>query len=274
MMSTVGLMTLRMFRNFKLAGMFRRGPSNLLFVLFFMAASSLVAGPIAWKVPPQPIPPEPAPAKKISTKDKDKKTVSTTKTDKSAAVTDKTALKDKVVSKEKPADKPVASKNYRLSPNDFVEVEVYQEPDLDTKTRVNEDGTISLPLVGPVKVGGLNALDAAKLITQKLSEDYLVNPQVTVNVTEFSKRQFVVMGSVKQPGVYGLPGNQSIDVLQAIASAGGSTNSPDMRHVTVQRRISGKEKLYRIDAKEMQSGGAEPFEVQAGDTITIGESVF
>jgi protein involved in polysaccharide export with SLBB domain len=174
------------------------------------------------------------------------------------------------------ADKKTVSetpKNYGISPNDLVEVIVYREPDLDTKARVNEDGTITLPLLGVIKIGSLSVTEAASLIKRELGAKYLVNPQVTVSIAEFSKRQFTVMGSVKQPGVYALPNNKSIDLLQALASAGGFTRMADMRRVTVRRQVNGVDEVIKVDAKQNQKEGEKLFLIQSGDTIHVYEKL-
>ncbi len=232
-------------------------------LVYSLFAASLMAGPIPTRTV-DTILPKTAPSARKTEK---------TPVKEGGAKEVKTPPKtEKSVQPEKAIEK--VPENYRISANDLLEISVYRESDLDTKARVNEDGTITFPLLGNLKIGGLSVTDATRLLTQKLGEDYLVNPQVTVNVIEFSKRQFTVLGSVRQPGVYSLPNNRTIDLLQAIASAGGFSRAADVRHVTVQRRINGKDVSHKVNAEEMQGGSVAPFEIQAGDTITVAESLF
>ncbi len=83
---------------------------------------------------------------------------------------------------------------YVLSPNDVVQVRVYQEDDLETKMRIGKDGTTSFPLIGVINLGGKTVAQAADLIRARLADGYLVNPQITVSVIEYAKRRFTVLG--------------------------------------------------------------------------------
>src|SRR4051812_12546573 len=89
---------------------------------------------------------------------------------------------------------PLVDGNYRLTPQDVVKVTVFREDELTTTARIAEDGTIKMPLIGTVKVGGRSVSEAASQIEVALEKDYLVHPQVSVSVTEFAKRRFTVMG--------------------------------------------------------------------------------
>ncbi|HWN93528.1 MAG TPA: polysaccharide biosynthesis/export family protein, partial [Methylomirabilota bacterium] len=128
-----------------------------------------------------------------------------------------------------------ARPDYVLVADDFVHVKVYQEDDLDAKVRISKDGTIVLALLGPVKVGGKTRESAARHVRDLLGEKYLVNPQVTLEVVEYSKRRFTVMGQVERRGTYHIPGDESVNLLQAISMAGGYNRLGTGRGVTVQR---------------------------------------
>ena len=164
---------------------------------------------------------------------------------------------------------------YLLSPNDLVEVEVYQELEMNTKARVGNDGTISMKFIESVKIGGCSVSEAAQRIRTKLAKGYFVNPQVTVNVLEFAKRRFTVLGQVIKGGTFDFPDNGTVDLLSAIGMAGGYTRIADPSKVTVKRRSGGKEEVFNLNAKKMAGDpAANRFEVQSGDTITVGESIF
>src|SRR6187431_1658948 len=104
--------------------------------------------------------------------------------------------------------------NYLLGANDFVEVTVFQEDDLATKARVGYDGTITVPLVGSVKIAGKSVDEAAQIIRARLAKGYLVNPQVNVSVTEFAKRLVTVLGEVQKGGTFEFPNQGPLDLLQ------------------------------------------------------------
>jgi polysaccharide export outer membrane protein len=165
--------------------------------------------------------------------------------------------------------------NYLLGPNDFVEVTVYQEEDLTTKARIGNDGTISVPLIGAVKIGGKSVDDAAQIIKAKLGKDYLVNPQVNVSVTEFSKRMVTVIGEVQKGGTFEFPNRGPLNLLQAIGLAGGYSRNANPKKVTIKRMVNGKEESVTVDAKAMaERTDIKIVDIVPGDTITVAESPF
>jgi polysaccharide export outer membrane protein len=154
-------------------------------------------------------------------------------------------------------------------------VKVYQESDLDAKVRISKDGSIVLPLLGQVAVGGKTREDAAKMIRDLLAEKYLVSPQVSLDIAEYSKRRFTVLGQVQRPGTFDLPGDEAVNLLQAISMAGGYTRLGTGRGVTVQRGQGAEKKVFKLDADSMaKDKDVKVFEIIADDTITIGEKIF
>ena len=165
--------------------------------------------------------------------------------------------------------------NYLLAPNDVVTVTVFQEDDLTTRARVANDGTITVPLIGSVRIGGKSVDDAGQVIRARLAKGYLVNPQVSVAVTEYAKRLFTVLGQVQKGGTFEFPDQGPLDLLQAIGLAGGYTRIANPGKIIVKRRVSGKETVILLNAKAMAgNSAAKPFEVLPGDTITVSESIF
>jgi len=164
---------------------------------------------------------------------------------------------------------------YVLSPNDVVQVRVYQEDDLETKMRIGKDGTTSFPLIGVINLGGKTVAQAADLIRARLADGYLVNPQVTVSVIEYAKRRFTVLGQVQKPGTYEIPNEESMTFLQAVAMAGGYTRLANRGSVTVTRMVGGKKTNFNLDLKSATSDlSTQPFEILPDDTITVAERIF
>ena len=166
------------------------------------------------------------------------------------------------------------SLNYRLVERDVVQFKVFQEPDLETTARVSKDGTVAFPLIGTVQIGGQTVQDAAQTIQGRLRE-YLVKPQVTVRILEYSKRRFTVLGQVSKAGTYDLPDDTTLNLLEAIGMAGGYTRSAKPSRITLKRiGKDGKEVTYKLDAKKMAGDKDSPrFEVLPGDTIVVAESL-
>jgi protein involved in polysaccharide export with SLBB domain len=165
--------------------------------------------------------------------------------------------------------------NYRLSPNDLVEIRVFQEPDLDCRVRIGGDGSVTLALVGAVTLGGKTINEAADYLRQKYGERFLVNPQLTITVIDFSKKRFTVLGQVHNPGSYSMPDNEGVTLLQAIGMAGGYTRIAEPSNITVKRINSGIESLMKVNAKRMARGDASAtFKILPGDVISVPESMF
>jgi protein involved in polysaccharide export with SLBB domain len=165
--------------------------------------------------------------------------------------------------------------NYILSPNDIVLVKVFEDPDLDSQHRISQDGTINFPLIGVVQISGRTVTQAASTIRDRLLKGYLRNPQVRVNVIQYASRRITVLGQVQKPGSYVLPNEERIDLLQAIAMAGGFTRLADEGRVLVRRNVNGVDTILKVNAHaETKSSSSQLFEVQPDDRITVRERIF
>jgi protein involved in polysaccharide export with SLBB domain len=165
-----------------------------------------------------------------------------------------------------------APTGYILSANDQVAVDVFGEEDLRTNGRLNGEGNLSVPLLGSVHLAGLTLSQAASRLTEMYGRDYLVNPKVNVMLIGYAKRRFTMLGQVNRPGSYEMPDGspEGIDLLEAIAVAGGYTRIAAPERVSVRRG----NQVLRVDAKRMARGDHSAFIVQPGDTVTVGESIF
>jgi polysaccharide export outer membrane protein len=171
---------------------------------------------------------------------------------------------------------PVASLSaptgYVLSANDQVAVEVFGEDDLRSNGRLNGEGNLSVPLIGSVHMAGLTLSQAASRLTELYARDYLVNPKVNVMLIGYAKRRFTMLGQINRPGSYEMPDGspQGIDLLEAIAMAGGYTRIAAPEKVSIRRG----NQVLRVDAKRQAKGSHSAFTVVPGDTVTVGESIF
>jgi len=170
-----------------------------------------------------------------------------------------------------------APTGYVLRSNDQVAVEVFGEEDLRTNTRLNGEGNLSLPLLGSVHLAGMTLAQAASKITELYGRDYLVNPRVNVTLVGYAKRRFTILGQVNRPGSYEMPEGSpdGVDLLEAIAMAGGYTRIAAPERISVRRRSdTGDDEVLRVDAKRLAKRGGESFQVRPGDTVTVSESLF
>lgn len=170
-----------------------------------------------------------------------------------------------------------APAGYVLSANDQIAVEVFGEDDLRTNGRLNAEGNFSVPLLGSIHLGGLTLTQAAAKLTELYGRDYLVNPRVNVMLVGYAHRRFTMLGQVNRPGSYELPegAQDGIDILEAVAMAGGYTRIAAPERISVRRRkTSGGDEVIRVDAKRLARTSGQNFVVRAGDTVTVGESLF
>lgn len=165
--------------------------------------------------------------------------------------------------------------NYILRAQDIVDVKVYQEDDLSLRALINRDGTVRLPLVGPLRLAGLTVNQAAEKIRGAYLGDYLIDPQVTVAVAQFARRRVTVLGQVARPGALELRPGETMTLLQAIGEAGGFARLANPKAVVVKRQEGGRERVHIINVKEMATNPqAAPFLLQEGDVITVKEALF
>ncbi|NWF54679.1 MAG: polysaccharide biosynthesis/export family protein [Syntrophaceae bacterium] len=113
----------------------------------------------------------------------------------------------------------VTSGDYKIGPEDLLEIAVFEVEKLNKTVRVSARGDISLPLLGILKVKGLTANELEKKISDLLAEKYLKDPYVTVFIKEYRNQRISVIGMVEKPGIYEVAGQKT--VLGMLAMAGG-----------------------------------------------------
>lgn len=161
--------------------------------------------------------------------------------------------------------------NEILKVNDLVRVSVYKEDDMLTETRISKSGDIALPLLGSVHVAGQTVAEAAADIRAKLDKDYIINPQVTLTIMEYAPQWVTVLGEVQRAGQVAIPPQGGLDLMGAIALAGGYTRIADPSKITVRRGGT----VLRVDARKLAGDSkSAAFLVQPGDTISVGQSVW
>ena len=163
------------------------------------------------------------------------------------------------------ADKAVQAFE-KLGVGDAVRVTVFQQPDLTLETRVDEKGSILMPLVGTIKVAGLTTNAAATQIAEALKRGkYLNNPQVNVALTTVRSRQVSVLGMVAKPGRYPLD-ETSLQLADVIAAAGGILPTGSE---TVLVTRDGKEQRVALIGKSFALRGGETVYVERAPMFYI-----
>jgi len=149
----------------------------------------------------------------------------------------------------------------RLAPGDKIRVVVFGEDKLSGDFQVDNDGGISLPLAGTINGAGLTKAEMEQQISASLKSKYLRDPKVTVDVISY--RPFDVLGEVQKPGEY--PFRSCLNVLSAIAIAGGSTYRASTSKVTIQR-------FGQKEAAEVPQSSSVL--VMPGDVVRVPERYF
>lgn len=145
---------------------------------------------------------------------------------------------------------------YKVSLTDLLRIDIYQEEDLHTLSRVDSKGKVNLPLVGEVAVGGLSLSDAQKAVETAYREGrYLRNPQVTINIESYAAREVSIQGQIRSPGRYPLPIENSMTVLELVSRAGGFTDTAKGTAVNITRvSTDGKKQVFTIDVDSLLRG--------------------
>ncbi len=166
--------------------------------------------------------------------------------------------------------------NYTLRPTDLLRVEVFQEEDLKKEVRVTADGTVILPLIGQVKVGGMTLTAAQKLIQELYAKDYLVDPQVTVLIMQYAERRVHVHGQVNNPGWVLIPAEEEMTLSQAVAGAKGTTLRSNPRAIKLKRTLPNGESLTQeFDLEDiLRDSTTKDIKVEDGDSIYVPERIF
>ena len=156
---------------------------------------------------------------------------------------------------------------------DTLIIDVLGEKGLSVERRVEQGGTIKYPLVGNIKVAGMTTVEVASLLAKKLEEDFLVNPQVSVNVKEYGLQTVTVLGEVAgKVGPIKLPGEKQMDILEAIAEAGNFTANANRSKIQLWR--NGQKKEYKLDQLLKLTEPKKKIWLEPGDVIVVPERLF
>lgn len=131
---------------------------------------------------------------------------------------------------------PAAEKEYFIESGDIINVNVFPAEEFSKEVTVQPDGTVDIPLIGPVKARGLKAEDLEKTLTAKFSK-YVANPNVTINVRKFSSNKVAVIGQITTPGYFEY--REGMRLLDLIAQASGPQDYARSAKVRIYRRIPG-----------------------------------
>lgn len=163
-----------------------------------------------------------------------------------------------------PAATPVSAKSggeYKLGPGDKLRIQIFNDKDLSREYEVSDNGKISMALIGSVQAAGLTVPALEESLRARLRDGYIKDPKLSVEVLNY--RPFYIIGEVNKPGEY--PFKAGLNVLSAIAIAGGHTYRGNMEEVYIRRSGESQEQAFPATPSTP---------VYAGDVVRIPERYF
>jgi len=170
-----------------------------------------------------------------------------------------------------PVDIAKSNNLYTVGPYDKLTIDVWGMSELSIREiRVDANGAISVPLAGPMTVSGMTSSQLERAIEERLRENYIRNPKVSVNLTEMVSHAITVDGSVRRPGVYPVAGGMTL--MRSIALAEGIGNDARLDDVVVFRTVDGKRyaALYNLGA--IRRGRYPDPAIYANDIVMVGDA--
>ena len=167
-----------------------------------------------------------------------------------------------------PVESAAANPNYSIGAEDVLTIDVWKEPEISRTVPVRMDGKISLPLVNDLQAAGLTPTQLSSDIAERLRKA-IVNPQVTVIVSQMNSQRIYIVGQVIRGGTFPLAPNMT--AVQALSSAGGFTVFANLKKIYVLRSENGQEEKLPVNYKDVINGRKPQADVhlKTGDTIVV-----
>jgi polysaccharide biosynthesis/export protein len=172
------------------------------------------------------------------------------------------------------AGAPTGAGVYRINPGDQIDVYVWGDERLQRSLGILPDGSFAFPLAGTVQAAGRTPTDIEKELSRLLAPQYKGEaPQVTISVRQPAGMQIAVIGKVRSPGNFSP--TRYVNVLQALALAGGPTEFADLSNVIVLRHEGDRTTVLRARVGDVLKGrpggnlGSDLPQLKAGDTVVV-----
>jgi polysaccharide biosynthesis/export protein len=168
-----------------------------------------------------------------------------------------------------PVDARTSQSDLLIGRGDLLQVTVYGT-DFDKQVRVTDEGEISLPLMGKLRVGGLSIGDAEQVVARKLaSAGYFNDPQVSIFEREYATQGISVLGEVQKPGIYPLPG--ACNLFDAISAAGGTTDKAGNQVTITHRNHPDVPEIVPLSYAANSSAHSN-VQLSPGDTVLVSKA--
>jgi polysaccharide biosynthesis/export protein len=160
-----------------------------------------------------------------------------------------------------------SANDYRIGPEDLLDISVWKNPELSRTVPVRPDGKVSLPLVNDIQASGLTPTTLRQQLIERFSE-FIPAPEVAVIVREVHSMKVAVVGSVKTPGRYEL--KSAATVLELIALAQGFTDFAARDRIFILRQVNGATQRVPFNYRKVTSGDEQAnLVVTSGDIIVV-----
>ena len=164
-----------------------------------------------------------------------------------------------------------ADNDYIMCPGDQLQVVVYGHTDISSPLNstpyiVRPDGKVTFPLIGDIDVTGKTVTEFTRQLEASLAE-YLVRPQVSVNILKLGTTRVYVIGEVKKPGLYEL--EKSHRVLDALGKAEGFTEKAAKKKIFLIRKGAEEPVLVNINNFLKKSDQSQNYVLNEGDCLYL-----
>ena len=158
--------------------------------------------------------------------------------------------------------------SYHLQPGDVMTISVWKETELQSEVLVRPDGGFSFALAGDVDAVGKTVEEIRAILVERLKR-YVPNPVVTVAVKLIGGNRIYVVGRVNHAGDF--PLSSPLDVMQAIALAGGTTPFAAINDIVILRRHNGEQQALHFHYSDVARGRelSQNILLQGGDTVVV-----
>lgn len=159
---------------------------------------------------------------------------------------------------------------YLLGPFDIVSVEVFGQRDLRRDVSLDGQGMMSFPLAGAIMAAGLTPQELQVVLTERLRQNHMRNPQVSVNIKDMQSHVISVGGQVRRPGLY--PVMHEMTLMRAVARAGGVDENANTGNVIVFREVDGQKYIGLYNLSAINMGNYADPRIYPDDKIVVSAS--
>lgn len=166
------------------------------------------------------------------------------------------------------ADPLGAGRDYKINAGDILSISVWREPELQRDVLVRPDGKFSFPLAGDIDATGRSIEEIRELLTTRLAR-FIPDLVVSVSLTQINGNKVYVIGQVNRPGE--IIANRPLDVMQALAVAGGGTAFASLNDISILRRTADSSVAIPFRYKDVEKGRRldQNILLQAGDIVVV-----